>query len=230
MNDLAAQHPEKVRELVAKWNAAAEKYGVFPLDDRNLIIKMSQDRMRRGLRPKWELRPPMERLSAHVSPNMSGYSHEITAEVVRPAGKGDGVLLACGSQAAGYVLHITGGKLYYEQSLFPWTERIESSEALPEGELEIGYVQTMTSRPFEGSGALFVNKKKVADYKFIRTLVSTSYDGFSLGADLGNRVSTLYRGPHPFQGRIKRVLIDIDTTPFSTMEQMNFINALAIRV
>ncbi len=230
LQDLAVANPDKVKEMVAKWNAAAEKHGVFPLDDRNFIIKMSQDRLRRGLRPKWEFRPPVERLPAYVAPNCSGFSHEIRAELVRPAGHGDGVIVASGSQPAGYVLHITGGKLIYEQSLFPWNERIEAATPLPDGEVTVRYVQTMTKRPFEGSGALFVNDAKVADYKFTRTLVSTSYDGFTLGADLGNRVSTLYQGPHPFQGRIVRVNIDIDTTPFTALEQLNFVNSLAIKV
>jgi arylsulfatase len=229
-NDLAAAHPEKVKELVAKWNAAAEKYGVYPLDDRNLVIKMAQDRLRRGQRRKWVLRPPMERLSAHVSPSVGGFDHEITAELVRPPGRGDGVILACGSQPAGYVLHITGGKLVYEQSMFPWNERVESAAPLPDGDVTVRYVQKMTARPFEGSGQLWVNGTKVAERKFTHTLVGTGYDGLSLGADLGNRVSTLYRPPHAFQGRIVKVTIDIDTTPFSILEQLRFVNALGIKV
>jgi arylsulfatase len=128
------------------------------------------------------------------------------------------------------VLHITGGRLIYEQSLLPWSERIESAAPLPDGDVTVRYVQTMTARPFEGRGALFVNGTKVAEHTFTRTLVATSYDGFSLGADLGNRVSTRYHGPHAFQGRIVRVTIDIDTTPFSTLEQMRFVDALGIRV
>ena len=72
----------------------------------------------------------------------------------------------------------------------------------------------MTARPFDGAGALFVGDRKVAEHTFARVLFSTSYDGFSLGADLGNQVSTLYRGPNPFQGEIVRVRITVDTTPF----------------
>jgi len=230
MNDLAAAHPDKVKELVAKWNAAAEKYGVYPLDDRNVVVKISQDRLRRGLRRKWVMHPPMERISAHVSPSCGGFDHEITAELVRPAGKGDGVIVACGSQPAGYVLHISGGKLVYEQSLYPWSERIESSVPVPDGEVTVRYVQKMTARPFEGTGSLWIGGTKVGEHQFTQTVVGTSYDGFSLGADLGNRVSTMYKSPNAFQGRIVRVTIDIDTTPFTTIEQMRFIDKLGIKV
>jgi hypothetical protein len=172
----------------------------------------------------------MERLSAHTSPNVGGFDHEITAQIVREPGKGDGVIVACGSQPAGYVLHITGGKLFYEQSLFPYRERIESAAELPDGELTVKYVQKMTARPFEGSGSLWVNGTMVAEHQFTHTIVGTSYDGFSLGADLGNRVSMLYRPPHAFQGRIVKVTIDVDTTPFTTIEQMRFVNKLGIKV
>jgi len=228
--DLAARHPEKVEELKAKWTAAAEQYGVFPLDDRNLIIKMVQDRQRRGIRPQWEFVLPLERLANQVAPVVCGFSHEITIDLVRPPGRGDGVLLAHGSKHAGYVLHVRDGRLIYEQSLVPWNERLEADERLPDGPSTVRYVQTMTSRPFDGSGALFVNGRKAAEYTFARVLFSTSYDGFSLGADLGNQVSTLYRGPNPFQGDIVRVRISVDTTPTSALETMRFINAVGIRI
>jgi arylsulfatase len=230
LDDLAARHPDKVKELETKWTAAAERYGVFPMDDRNLVIKMVQDRQRRGIRPQWELVPPLERLANQVAPLVCSFSHEITVELVRPPGRGDGVLLAHGSRYAGYVLHVRDGRLLYEQSLVPWNERIEADERLPDGPLTVRYVQTMTSRPFDGTGALFVNGRKAAEHTFGRVLFSTSYDGFSLGADLGNQVSTLYRGPNPFQGEIVRVRISVDTTPTSALETMRFINALGIRI
>ncbi len=228
--DLAAKHPDKVRELRDKWTAAAEQHGVFPLDDRNLIIKIVQDRQRRGIRPHWEFVPPIERLTIQVAPLVCGFSHEIVVELERPPGRGNGVLLAHGSRHAGYVLHVHAGRLVYEQSLAPWNERLESDVALPDGPVTVRYVQTMTARPFDGSGALFVGDRKVAEHTFERVLFAPSYDGFSLGADLGNRVSTLYDGPNPFQGRIVRVRIDVDTAPSTALETMRFIDAIGIRI
>lgn len=230
LDDLSSANPGKVRELVAKWNAAAEKHNVFPLDDRNLVIKLAQDRLRRGIRNNWVLVPPMERLSAHVAPGVGGFDHTITAELVRPPGKGDGVILACGSQPAGYVLHISGGKLVYEQSLFPWSERIESAILVPDGKVNVRYEQKMTARPFVGNGSLWINGTKVAEHSIPHVIVGTGYDGFSLGADLGNRVSTMYRSPNAFQGTIVKVTIDIDSTPFTPVEQLRFINAIGIKV
>ena len=45
MNDLAAQHPEKLRELVDMWWADAERYQVLPLDD-SLLARLLVERPR----------------------------------------------------------------------------------------------------------------------------------------------------------------------------------------
>lgn len=226
LNDIAAKMPEKVKELAGKWQAAAERYGVFPLDDRQMVIRMVQDRQARGIREKWDLTPPIERLSREMAPVCCGLPHEIIIDCVR---QGDGVLVAHGSQPAGYTLYVKDGRLFYEQSLLPWREVIDGGP-VPMGKVEIRYKQTMKSRPFDGSGALFVNGEKRAERTFAHALFSTSYDGFSVGADLGNRVSPAYTAPFPFAGSITRLRIEVDNSALSPVETMRFLNAMALRV
>lgn len=228
--NLAAQQPDKVRELLAKWNGDAHKYNVFPLDDRNFVVKMAQDRQRHGLRRSWDILPPIDYLSAHVAPFVFGFNHEIHVELVRAPGMGNGVLVAHGSKHGGYVLWIRDGRLIYEANQVPWTDTIESSEALPEGPMTVRYVQTMTARPFEGGGALYVNDRKLAEHTFTRAVLVTSYDGFSIGADLGNQVSLHYRDSNPFQGTIARVRINVDTAEFTPFETKRFIDGLGIKI
>ena len=226
LTNLAPKMPEKVKELADKWQAAAERYGVFPLDDRQMVIRMVQDRQARGIREKWDLTPPIERLSREMAPVVCGLPHEIIIDCVR---EGDGVLVAHGSQPAGYTLYVKDGRLYYEQSLLPWREVIDGGP-VPMGRVEIRYRQTMKSRPFDGSGALFVNGEKRAERTFAHALFSTSYDGFSVGADLGNRVSPAYTAPFPFAGTITRLRIEVDNSALSPVETMRFLNAMALRV
>ncbi len=230
LHDVAAKHSEKVKELERKWKDAAGKYAVFPLDDRNFIIKMAQDRQMRGLRSYWELHPPLDSIAAPAAPFLCGFSHEIEIEITRPPAKGNGVLLAHGSKHAGYVLYVHEGRLVYEQNMLPWTERLESAEPLPDGEAKVRYVQTMTSRPFAGGGALFVNDRKVAEHTFQGVILSTSYDGFSVGSDLGNQVSLRYRDANPFQGTIHVVRIRVDTTPYSVLETKRFLDGMSLRI
>src|SRR5262249_45255935 len=51
LTDVAAMHPDVVKELQQKWNEAATRYGVLPLDDRALMIKIVEERRRVGVRP-----------------------------------------------------------------------------------------------------------------------------------------------------------------------------------
>ena len=105
-----------------------------------------------------------------------------------------------------------------------------SQEVLPAGKSTIRYVQTMTSRPFDGGGALYLGTRKLAERSFERCNFATSYDGFSIGEDSGNQVSTAYTGRNPFTGTIKVVRITIDTRPTTIFEQARFLREIKIRI
>jgi len=229
LKDVSAAHPEVVARLLDKWNKAAVAHDVLPLDDRPLLLKLVQQRASK-LRKLWDIRPPIDPIPTDVSPIVCGLSHSIEVELSRPNGDEDGVLVAHGSMPAGYVLFIDKGRLIYQTSLVPWTEVIASPAKLPRGTIKVRYEQTMTSRPFEGRGALFVNGRKVAERKFDRVLFAPGYDGFCIGADHGNRVSRTYQGPNPFQGQIARVLIDVDTAAMKPLEVMRFMKEMRITV
>lgn len=229
LTDVSGRHPDVVKELREKWNEAAARYGVLPLDDRALLIKLVEERRRVGVRPVWDLRRPIERIAHDIGPAVCGYDHTIDIDLTRPPGRGDGVLIAQGSRYAGWVLFIQDGRLVYELSMVPWVERIASPDRLPDGNLRIRYAQTMTRRPFDGSGAIFVSGVKLAEKTFERCLLGPSYNGLSVGADLGSQVSTAYRGANPFQGEITRALITIDPRGFTAIETMNFLREMTFR-
>ncbi len=229
LRDVSGDHPEVVKRLIDKWNKAAVAHDVLPLDDRPLLLKLVQTRAAR-LRKRWDIRPPIDPIPTDVSPVVCGLSHSIEIELSRPNGDEDGVLVAHGSLPAGYVLYVDKGRLIYQTSLVPWTEVIASPAKLPRGTFKVKYEQTMTSRPFDGRGALYVDGRKVAERTFDRVLFSPGYDGFCVGADHGNRVSRAYEGPNPFKGQIKRVLIDVDTAAMKPLEIMRFMKAMSIKV
>jgi arylsulfatase len=182
------------------------------------------------LRKTWDIRPPIDPLPSDISPIVCGLSHSLDVTLDRPRGDEDGVLVAHGSRPAGYVLYIDKGHLVYEASLIPWAEKIISSVPLPRGKVTVRYKQSMRARPFSGSGALFINGRKVAEHRFERVLFSPGYDGFCISQDLGNRVSMAYSGPNPFAGKIERVLIKVDTAPMNPLEIMGFMKAMQIKV
>jgi arylsulfatase A-like enzyme len=229
LTDLSAQHPDIAVALKAKWDAAAARYGVLPLDDRALLLKLVQDRQRRGVRGLWDIHPPIERLAHDTAPFVCGLDHTIDVDLERPESGGNGVLIAGGSKHAGWVLYVHDGVLIYETSLIPWVERIVAPAKLPFGKLQVRYQQVMVQRPFDGSGKLFVNGTQVAEHKFDRCLMSISYDGVSVGADTGNQVSRAYSGPTPFQGTISRVLIHVQNRDASMLEMARMMREITWR-
>ena len=228
MTDLAGRHPDIAASLKAKWDKAARANNVYPLDDRNLIVKMSQQRMA-DIRPLWEFRPPVPYLPVEASPLVCGLDHSIEIAIDRPADVEDGVLVAHGSAPAGYVIYLKGGQLFYDSSIIPWSERI-SGGPVPVGKSVIRYVQKMTVRPFEGGGILFVNGEQRATHRFDKIIASPSYDGMSIGRDFGAPVSTAYKGANPFGGTIERVTIKVDNRPPTLQEIRSFIKAMQIKV
>ena len=228
LTDLAERHPEIAAQLKAKWDKAARANNVYPLDDRNLIIKMSQQRTK-DIRPLWEFRPPVPYLPVDAAPLVCGLDHSIEIVIDRPATVTDGVLVAHGSAPAGYVIYLKDGQLFYDSSLIPWSERI-SGGPVPVGRSVIRYVQTMTVRPFDGAGALFVDGQQRATHVFDKIIASPSYDGMSIGRDFGAPVSTAYTGPNPFAGTIERVTIKVDKRAPTFQEMRRFIQAMQIRV
>lgn len=228
IHDLAARHPDIAASLRAKWEKTARANNVYPLDDRNLIIKMTQER-RTDLRPFWEFHPPVPYLPVEAAPQVCGMDHSIEIAIDRPANVMDGVLLAHGSAPAGYVIYLKGGQLFYDSSLIPWTERIAGGP-VPVGKSVIRYEQKMTVRPFEGGGILLVDGKQRATHKFDKIIASPSYDGMSIGRDFGAPVSTAYPGPNPFGGTIERVTIKIDNRAPTLQEIRRFISAMQIKI
>ena len=226
--DIAAAHPEIAAALKAKWDAAARTNNVFPLDDRNLIVKMSQQRTK-DIRPLWELRPPVPYLPVDAAPVVCGLDHEFEIVIDRPEGVSDGVLVAHGSAPAGYAIYLKDGQLFYESSLIPWTDLIAGGP-VPVGKSVIGYRQKMKVRPFEGEGALFVNGQERARHVFGHVIASASYDGMSIGRDYGAPVSRRYAGANPFAGTIEKVTIRVTNRAPSLEEIRRFMDALQIKV
>ena len=226
MHDLSAQRPDVARALLDKWNAAAVRYNVLPLDDRNLIIKMMQQRMK-GLKPHWAFHPPVDVLPADVAPMVFGQDHVIEVEFDRPHDVRNGVLVSQGSAPAGYSLFLQEGRLIYETSLAPWRERIDGGP-VPVGRVKVRFEQKMKERPLQGAGLLFVNGEARAEHVFRHAIVSGSYDGFAIGQDPAGQVSNSYSGPSPYPATIHKVVIDIHASAPTPLETLHFIERMKI--
>jgi arylsulfatase A-like enzyme len=88
--DVAADYPDKLKELQRLWLIEAVKYNVLPLDDR-IIVRFNSDLAGRPVLVKGNsqiLYGGMGRLSENSVINLKNKSHSVTAEIVVPDGGG----------------------------------------------------------------------------------------------------------------------------------------------
>ena len=217
--DLAADNPEKLKEMEALFMEEAYKYNVLPLDDRsverfNAAIAGRPDVM--GDRTSLTVYEGMEFIMENVFINVKNRSHTITAEVDIPQGGGEGVILAQGGKFAGWTLFMKNGKVAFEYNFFG-KERysIKSTEALPVGKASIRYefVYEGGDKPGgSGTGTIFINDQKVAEGKIDKTVpfIFSADETADVGVDHHTPVSNEYgeRG-NEFTGKIDKITIDL---------------------
>jgi arylsulfatase A-like enzyme len=210
-HDLADEHPDKVEELKALFEEEAEKYGVFPLDDRGaerlLIPKPSPgDPNRRD----FTYYPGAIRLAETAAPNTKNRSHRIDVSITE---KGDGVLLAYGGVSAGFVLYVKDGKPTYQYNWFNRARTsITSDIELPKGASTVTFefLYDGGGAGKGGEGVLFIDDQEVARARIEATVAARfGLDTFGVGIDTGSPVAEDYPAPFAFDGTIQRVDIHL---------------------
>jgi arylsulfatase A-like enzyme len=207
--DLAAEHPETLRELIERWWAEAGRYGALPLDDREYERVAASVATRARQRTVYY--PGMARIDRFSAPDITDRSYTIAAEVTIPANGAEGVLLASGARFGGYVLYVQGGRLVYEYA-FSERERfrVRSDVPVPAGDVVLGYAFRRTG-PRRGLGTLTVDGRPVGTLELPKTWpVVAVTAGVLCGRDGGSAVSDAYTVPFAFTGTLHRVVVTLD--------------------
>ncbi|MGV9263245.1 arylsulfatase [Kitasatospora sp. NPDC003701] len=113
IHDVAAEHPDLVKELSAAWEAAAWRDGVFPLADGSGALALRGPEAERLRRPVTLLAgtPELERYRS--SRLISFRSFRIEAELTAHGAGDQGVLVSHGDQGGGYSLYVEDGRLRF---------------------------------------------------------------------------------------------------------------------
>src|ERR1700693_4744102 len=107
LHDLAAEHPEKVRELVNLWFGAAGDNGVFPLDDRSALkIIMTPRPQLASARTRYAYFPGTAEVPEAQAVNVRNRSYSIGALVDIPGPGARGGLFAQRSRLGGHAVYI----------------------------------------------------------------------------------------------------------------------------
>ena len=217
--NLAAQHPDKLQELINLWFFEAGKYQAFPLDDRLPleIVLTPRPQMTRP-RERYVYYPDTAEVPESQAVNIRNRSYAIRAEVEIPAGGAEGVIFAHGSRFGGHGLYMKDGRLHY---VYNWLgdieQKISSSKPVPNGALTLSAIFTKEGEnpPHVANGtlAIYLNDEKVGE-GMIRTQpgkFSIAGEGLNVGRDGGEPVTGDYPGvyPWPFTGTVKRVVVDV---------------------
>ncbi len=231
LHDLAAEQPDKVREMVNLWFAEAGANGAFPLDDRSPLEII--------LTPRPVLSPPRNRYvyfpdAADVpesqAVNIRNRSYAIGALVDIPSPGAQGVIFAHGSLFGGHALYVKDDRLHYVYNFVGTAEqKIVGNADIPTGENLI--LSASLDKDGEDPPGFCIGMLSLwhGDTKVGETRIKTqpgkfmlAGEGLCVGRDSGAGVTDDYPGqqPWPFNGgTIKRVAVDVSGEPYLNLER-----------
>jgi arylsulfatase A-like enzyme len=216
--DLAAAQPEKLAELQRLFDREAERYQVFPLDDRvtareNPAVAGRLD-VNAG-RTTVTFGPHMGRFTEEVAPNVKNRSHTITATVESWTDHDGGVLIAQGGRFGGWSLYLVDGYVTYAYNRYGRDlTTIRADRRLTQGPHTVVMSLTYDGGP-PGSGA-DVEIQVDGVVCGCRRLAATTAFYFSfdetlnIGVDRGTPVTDEYAAvDNAFSGGIYTVRLDL---------------------
>jgi arylsulfatase len=218
-HDVAAKFPEKLVELERMFDVEAEKFNVFPLDDRFVERGVVPDRpsFTKG-RTSFVYSPGTVRIPEGNAPPIYQRSHTITAKIEVPSAGANGVIIATGGSSGGYTLYLAGGRPVYEYNFFGQQRfKVEGETALSAGPhtIELEYTQLPFQKFKEVTGGparLLVDGKEVGKGEIAAAVPGrfSATETLDIGMDLGSVVTPAYmeNAPFAFTGRIETVRID----------------------
>jgi arylsulfatase A-like enzyme len=231
LHDLAAEHPDKVRELVNLWFAEAGGNAAFPLDDRSALEIMQTPRPQLASdRSRYTYFPDTAEVPEAQAVNIRNRSYSIGALVDVPAPGAEGVLFAHGSRFGGHALYVKDNRLHYVYDFVGIMEqKIDGTEEVPVGEnliLSASFNKDGEEPPGVATGilSLYHGDKKVGEGR-IKTqpgLFSIAGEGLCIGRDSGEPVTEDYSNgsAHHFTGgTIRRVAVDVSGDPYVDLER-----------
>jgi arylsulfatase A-like enzyme len=218
-HNIAAQNPNKLRELQRLFLIEAARYNVLPLDDRR-FERFNPELAGRPQLIKGHsqvLFAGMGRLSENSVVVVKNRSHSVTAQISVPDGGARGVLVAQGGSFGGWALYLTAdGRPAYCYNLYG----LRRFKAYGEAPVPAGEHQVRMEFTYDGGGlgkggavALFVDGRPVGRCR-VEASVPAAFSAdetTDVGTDSATPVSDDY-GPRDatFTGRIHWVQIDLE--------------------
>jgi arylsulfatase len=228
-HDLAAEHPEKLRELINLWFHEAGMYNGLPLVDLLAVEVLADPTRPQGAPPRdrYVYYPDTAEVPETAAVNIRNRSYSIAVEVRIEAPDASGVLFSHGARFGGHALYVKDGQLKYVYNFVGEREQIvESTKPIPTGEVILGasFEREGDSMPTTGTLSLFINDEKVGEGTIVTQPGNFSLvgEGLNVGRDPAEPVTDDYPGTSPFAftgGTIARAIVDVSGEPFVDLEK-----------
>jgi arylsulfatase len=217
--DLAAQEPEKLKELQSLFYSEAARYNVLPLDNRKSerMDVSSRPSLTKG-RTEYTYLSNVKRVTEGAAPDLKNRSFRISAEVNATNATVNGVLATQGGYFAGWSLYVKDG---YPTYCYNWLSL--SNYVIPSSaRLTAGTNTIVLDFAYQGGGlglggtvTLRLNGQVVGQGRVENTAgYRISFDEtFDVGEDTGTPVSDDYAVPFAFTDELKRLTITLDPVP-----------------
>jgi arylsulfatase len=212
--DLAAENPDKVKELRELFWEEAERYNVTPL-----LATLAPFF---GITPplpeiaKYEFRGDVQNVLSGMIPRIYNHSYSISADLVIPVGGAEGGIVAEADHLGGFSLYVKDGKLTHTYSMMGvFVFKQVAEEDLPTGEVTVSMVfEADEAKPATGGEVnLFIDGRMVGKGRMDHTVPIrfSGYSGMDIGRDNGGVVDLSYEDQKPFAftGTVKKVVFDL---------------------
>jgi arylsulfatase len=213
-DDLAAQMPEKLREMQVRFYAEAAKHNVLP------IQTSAAERFGEGIRPSmtgdrktFAYTAGLKRIPEGSAPPVKNRSWSLTADV-ELKGNDSGVIATQGGILAGYALYFKQGMPVFSYSFTNGERwRIAAKDPLPAGKHTVVMNFTYDGGGMGKGGAVSITAdgKEVAQGRVERTVPFrfSTEETLDIGEDTGTPVDLSYDIPARFTGGLGKVVYDL---------------------
>ena len=230
--NIAAQNPEKVKEMKKLFIEEAKKFQVFPMDASVAArIVAPRPNITAG-RTEFVYTLPMVGLPQGDSPALLNASYTITADIDVPAGGAEGMILTSGGRFGGYGFYLLEGKPTFLWNMVDLNRiKWEGADALTPGnhtvEFDFKYnglgvgtllYNNMSGLGQPGTGTLKVDGKVVATQEMPHTMpmILQWDESFDIGSDTLTGVNDAdYTPPFTLTAQLNKLTLKVDRPQLS---------------
>jgi arylsulfatase A-like enzyme len=234
-NDLAAQMPDKLRQMQALFQQEAAKYQVLPLDNAQFQRAIQPRPSPVAGRTIFTYSGEMAGIPGGDAPNILNRSFTITAEVDVPQGGGNGMIVTEGGRWGGYGLYLLNGRPVFDYNLLllkqaRWAN--DDSPPLAAGKHTIVFDFTIDGPGIAkgGNGVLTVDGSEVHKLQIPKTIpfLLPADESFDIGSDTRTGVNDKdYQVPFAFNGKIDHLTFKLGPVQLTSEEHQIIQHALA---